>query len=48
MNFRPTGVDALSPISKTLWEILQQRGTKFSILSPILSDFDQILLKCSY
>ena len=28
--------------------ILSQRGTKFSILSPILSDFDQILLKCLY
>ena len=26
------------------WVILHQRGTKFWILSPVLSDFDQILL----
>ena len=27
--------------------ILRQRGTKFSVLSPILSGFDQFFLKCS-
>ena len=36
------------PNMLSLWVIFRQRGTKFSILSPILSDFDQILLICSY